>query len=95
MPSAWVAFGSPSSHFQDSVVGLDVQSQPTVPEASSDRHNVAVALSSSLAVAMTPCYCGALGGLSVLVGSLTSLSPRRKLGPSCHGLLTCRVTRLT
>ena len=37
MTSAWVAFGSPSSHFQDSVVGLDLQSQPTVPEASSDR----------------------------------------------------------
>ena len=95
MTSAWVAFGSPSSHFQDSVVGLDLQPQPTVPEASSDRHSVAVALSSSLAVAMTPYFCGALGGLSVLVGSLTSPSPGRKLGPSCRGLLTCRVTGLT
>ena len=63
MTSAWVDFGSPSSHLQDSVVGLDLKSQPTVPEASSDKHSVAVALSSSLAVAMTPCYCGALGGL--------------------------------
>ena len=58
------------------------------PEASSDRLSVAVAQSSSLAVAMTSCYCGALGGLSVLVGSLTSPSPERKLGPSCLGHLT-------
>ena len=58
------------------------------PEASSDRLSVAVAQSSSLAVAMTSCYCGALGGLSVLVGSLTSPSPGRKLGPSCLGRLT-------
>ena len=77
MKSDWVDLGSPSSHFQDSVVG-----------ASSDRHSVAVALSSSLAVALTPCYCGALGGLSVLVGSLTSPSPGHKLGPSCRGHLT-------
>ena len=56
---------------------------------------VVVALSSSLEVAMTPCFCGALGGLSVLVGSLTSPSPGRMLGPSWRGHLTWRVTRLT
>ena len=34
---------------------------------------------------MTPCYCGTLGGLSVLVGSLPSPSPGRMLEPSCFG----------
>ena len=88
MTSDWVDLGSPSSHYQDSVVGVALLSRQPDPKASSDRHSVAVALSSSLAVAMTPCYCGALGGLSVLVGSLTSPSPGRKLGPSCRGHLT-------
>ena len=71
MTSDWVALVSPSLHFQDSVVCSDLWSRQPDPEASSDRHCVAVALSSSLAVAMTPCYCGELGGLQVLVGSLT------------------------
>ena len=75
MPSDLVDLGSPSSHFQDSVDCVDLWSRQPDPEASIDRHSVAVALSSSLAVAMTPCFCGALGGLSVLVGSLTSPSP--------------------
>ena len=95
MTSDWVDLRSPSSHFQDFVVGVAFSSRQTDPEASSDRHSVAVALSSSLAVALTPCYCGALGGLTVLVGSLTSPLPGRKLGPSCHGHLACRVTGLT
>ena len=63
MTSAWVAFGSPYSHLQDSVDCADLLSRQPDLEASSDRHSVAVALSSSLAVAMTPCYCGALVGL--------------------------------
>ena len=50
--------------------------------------SVAVALSSSLTVAMTTCNCGALGGLYVLVGSLTYPSPGRMFGPSCCGRLT-------
>ena len=33
------------------------------PEASCDRPGVVVSLSLSLTVAMTPCYCGTLGGL--------------------------------
>ena len=57
--------------------------------ASSDRHCVALALSSSLCVAMTPCYCGTLGGLSVLVGSLPFPSMGRKFGPSYLGRLLC------
>ena len=61
--SDWVDLGSPSSHFQDSVDCADLRSRQPYPEASSDRHSVAVALSSSLAVAMTPCFFGALGGL--------------------------------
>ena len=39
---------------------------------------------------MTPCYCGALGGLSVLVGSLTYPSPGRMLGPPWLGHWTWR-----
>ena len=38
----------PFSHFQDSVYSSDWWSRQPVPEASSDRHSVAVALSSSL-----------------------------------------------
>ena len=57
--------------------------------------SVAVALSSSLMVAMTPCHCGALGGLYIRVGSLTYPSPGRMFGPSCIGRLTWRVTWLT
>ena len=82
MTSDGVDLGSPSSDFQDSVDYSDLWSRQPAPEASSDRHSVAVALSSSLSVAMAPCYCGALGGLSVMVGSLTYPSPGRMLGPS-------------
>ena len=63
MTSDWVDLGSPSSHFQDSVDCADLWSRQPDPEAPSDRHSVAVALSSTLAVAMTPFYCSALGGL--------------------------------
>ena len=52
-------------------------------------------LSPSLTVAMTPCNCGALGGLYVLVGPLTYPSPGRMFGPSCCGRLPCRETGLT
>ena len=61
--SAWVDFGSPSWHLRVSVDCADLSSRQPDPAASSDRHSVAVALSSSLAVAVTPCYCGVLGGL--------------------------------
>ena len=95
MTSGWVDLESPSSHFQDSVDSSDCRSRQLAPEASSDRHSVAVALSSSLTVAMTPCNCGAHGGLCVLVGSLTYPTPGRMFGPSCSGRLTCRETGLT
>ena len=84
--SDWVDLVSPSSLFQDSVVCADFWSRQSDLDASCDRHSVAVALSPSLTVAMTPCNCGALGGLSglsVLVGSLTSPSQGRMFGPSC------------
>ena len=38
---------------------------------------------------MTPCNCGALGGLYVLVGSLTYPAPGRMFEPSCLGRLLC------
>ena len=81
--SDWVDLVSPSSLFQDSD-----------PDAACDRHSVAVALSPSLMVAMTPCNCGALGGLYVLVGSLTYPSQGRMFEPSCCGRLQCQETGL-
>ena len=73
----------------------DLQSRHPTPEASSDRHSVAVSLSPSLTVAMTPCYCGALGGLHVLVGALTYPSSGRMFEPSCCGRLPCQEAGLT
>ena len=93
--SDWVDLVSPSSLFQDSVDCADLRSRQSDPDASSDRRSVAVALSSLLTVAMTPCSCGALGGLYVLVGSSTYPSPGRMFGPSCCGHLTCRESGLT
>ena len=40
-------------------------------------------------VGLTPCYCGVLGGLHVLVGSLPSPSPGRLFEPSSLGRLLC------
>ena len=65
------------------------------PDASCDRHSVAVSLSPSLTVAMTPCYSSTLGGLSVLVGSLTYPSPGRMFEPSCFVRLWCHEAGLT
>ena len=87
MPRDGVDLMSPSSHFQDSVDCPDLSSRQSGPAASSDRHSVALALSSSLTVAMTPCDRGALGGLYVLVGSVTCPLPGRMFGPSCRGRL--------
>ena len=87
MLSDWVDLLSPSSHFQDSVDCPDLSSRQSGPDASSDRHFMAVALSFLLTVAMTPCDRGALGGLYILVGSVTYPSPGRMFGPSCLGLL--------
>ena len=93
--SDWVDLVSPSSLLQDSVDCADFSSRQSDPDASCYRHSVAVALSPPLTVAMTPCNCGALGGLYVLVGSLTYPSPGRMFGPSCGGRLPCRETGLT
>ena len=45
--------------------------------------------SPSFTVGLTPCSCGVLGGLHVLVGSLTSPSPGRLFEPSYLGRLLC------
>ena len=45
--------------------------------------------SPSFTVGLTPCYCGVLGGLHVLVGSLTSPSPGRLFEPSSLGRVLC------
>ena len=86
---------SSSSLFQDSVICADLWSRQSGPDASCDRHSVALALSPSLAVVMTPCYCGTLGGLHVLAGSLTYPSPGRMFEPSCFGRLQCLEAGLT
>ena len=49
----WVDLVSPSSLFQGSVDCADFSSRQSDPDASCDRHSVAVALSPSLMVAMT------------------------------------------
>ena len=43
----------------------------------------------SFTVGLTPCYCGVLGGLHVLVGSSTYPLLGRMLGPSSFGLWLC------
>ena len=86
---------SPSSLCLDSVVYTDLWSRQSDPDASCDRHSVAVSLSPSLTVVLTPCYCGTLGGLPVLVGSLTYPSPGRMFEPSCFGRLLCHEAGLT
>ena len=59
----WLGLLSSSSLFQDSVICADLWSRQSGPDASYDRHSVALALSPSIQVVMTPCYCGMLGGL--------------------------------
>ena len=93
--SDWLDLLSSSSLFQDSVICADFWSRQSGPDASCDRHSVALALSPSLTVVMTPCYCGMLGGLHVLVGSLTYPSPGHMFEPSCFGHLQCLEAELT
>ena len=87
--SEWLDLLSSSSLFQDSVICADLWSRQSGPDATCDRHSVALSLSPSLTVVMTPCYCGTLGGLHVLVGSLTYPSPGRMFEPSYIGCLLC------
>ena len=93
--SVWLDLLSSSALFQDSVICADLWSRQLGPDASCDRHSVALALSPSLTVVMTPFYCGTLGGLHVLVGSLTYPSPGRMFDPSCFGRLQCLEAGLT
>ena len=86
---------SSSLLFQDSVICADLWPGQSGPDASCYRPSVALALSPSLTVVMTPCYCGMLGGLHVLVGSLTYPSPGRMFEPSCFGRLQCLEAGLT
>ena len=85
----WLDLLSSSSLFRDSVICADLWSRQSGPDASCDRHSVALALSPSITVVMTPCYCGMLGGLHVLVGPLTYPSPGRMFEPSYIGRLLC------
>ena len=59
----WLDFLSSSSLFRDSVIYAALWSRQPGPDASCDRHGVELALSPSLTVVLTPCYCGMLGGL--------------------------------
>ena len=59
----WLDLLSSSSLFRDSVICADLWSWQSGPDVSCDRHRVALALSPSLTVVMTLCYCGMLGGL--------------------------------
>ena len=59
----WLDLLSSSSLFRDSVLRADLWSRQSGPDASCDGHSVALALSPSITVVMTPCYCGMLGGL--------------------------------
>ena len=71
VPSDWVDLQSPSSHFQDSVSCL------TCSQDSQLLRHPAIDIVwcwpclSRFRLLQTPCYCGVLGGLSVLVGFLT------------------------
>ena len=87
--SDWLDLLSSSSLFPDSVICADLWSRQSGHDATCDRHSVALSLSLSLTVVMTPCYCGTLDGLHVLVGSLTYPSPGRMFEPSCFGRLQC------
>ena len=85
----WLDLLSSSALFQDSVICADLWSRQSGPHTACDRHSVALALSPSITVVLTPCYCGMLGGLPVLVGSSTSPSPGCMLEPSSIGRLLC------
>ena len=91
----WLDLLSSSSLFRDSVICADLWSRQSGLDASCDRHSVALALSPSITVVMTPCYCSMLGGLHVLVGSFTYSSPGRMFEPSCFGCLQCLEAGLT
>ena len=93
--SEWLDLLSSSSLFQDSVICVDFWSRQSSPAAACDRHSMALSLSPSLTVVMTPCYCGTLGGLHVLVGSLPYPSPGRMFESSCFGRLQCLEAGLT
>ena len=85
----WLDLLSSSALFQDSVICADFWSRQSGPHTACDRHSVAFALSPSITVVLTPCYCGMLGGLPVLVGSSTYPSPGCMLEPSWVGRLLC------
>ena len=71
----WLGLLSSSSLFQDSFICADLWSRQSGPDASCDRHSVALALSPSMQVVMTPCYCGMLGGLHRALRMVDFTSP--------------------
>ena len=85
----WLDLLFSSALFQDSVICTDFWSRQYGPHPACDRHSVALTLSPSFTVVLTPCYCGMLGGLPVQVGSSTYPSLARMLGPSSIGHLLC------
>ena len=73
----------------------DLSSRQPIPEASSDRHRWSWPCLPRFRLLQTHCYCGALGGFPVLVGSLPSPSSGRLFVPSCLGRLLCHEAGLT
>ena len=84
----WLDFLSSSSLFRDSVICATLWSRQLGPDASCNRHGVALALSPSVTVVLIPCYCGMLGGLhsALRLGCLHAPSYHFQDSVSC---LTC------
>ena len=63
---AWCVTGwtsCPPPRYSGTVICADLWSQQQGPDDYCVRHSVALALSPSITVVLTPCYCGMLGGL--------------------------------
>ena len=84
----WLDLLSSSVLFQDSVICADFWSRQYGPHTTC-RDSGGVGPVSLVYGGLTPCYCGVLGGLQVLVGSSTYPSLGRMLGPSYIGLWLC------
>ena len=84
----WLDLLSSSAIFQDSVICADFWSRQYGPHTTCGDSG-GVGPVSLVYGGLTPCYCGVLGGLQVLVGSSTYPSLGRMLGPSYIGLWLC------
>ena len=79
----------PSSHFQDSVSCLTCNHDSQLLRLPAIDIVWRWPCLPRFRLLQTPCYCGMLGGLPVLVGSLTYPSPGRLFEPSYIGRLLC------